>query len=501
MDFEAGGFFFALTCRMGGIRGLCSTGNGLQTDTLVIIMSPRCHRLVVLLFVVTAAFARETKAELALVPVPPVSAAVFTFGGDVRLRYEGYDNVHTLSSEAPFHVRDYLRLRTRLWANYNGVPNLSLYGRLAAEPRCWFNNATVDSAGREWKYVLVDNLYAKWSTAQSSLVPVSVVAGRQDVLLGDHWLVGEGTPGDGTWTSFFDGLRATIDVKSIKTKFDLMAFRPQVSAVDYLPILGRQGTCLLMEQDEIGAILNATNKTIQNAQLDGYFIYKKDKRVTSTGNNGEVYTLGARIAGTPSANWQYSVEGAYQWGRRDLQVRYPATITYKRDVAAYGLNSKLTYLLKDKLNNQFSILAEYLSGDDPDSTDKDEMFDVLWGRCPRVGETWNVAYAVETGGRAGQYQNLYRVGATWAVSPTKSTTVATTYCALFAPESVPTRMMNTARFSRDGHFRGHMVQTVVRQKITKEVSALLHAEASFLGDYYVRRDTVAFVRAEVMYTF
>ncbi len=457
-------------------------------------MSPRCHSFLILLFLVTAtaAFAQEKKAE---------PAVAFTLGGDVRLRYEAYDGVHTLSSEAPFHVRDYLRLRSRLWAAYNGVPNLSLYGRVAAEPRYWFNNASVASEGRDWKYALVDSLYAKWSTAQASFVPVTVVAGRQDFQLGDQWLVGDGTPGDGSWTTFFDGLRATFDVKSIKTKFDLMAFQPQARAEDYLPILGRQGACLVMEQDEIGAILNASNKTIKEVQLDGYLIYKKDKRVTSAGNKGEVYTLGTRMVGTPAAKWQYTVEGAYQWGRRDLQVRFPATITRKREVAAFGFNSKLTYSLKDKLNNQLTLLAEYLSGDDPDSTDKDEMFDVLWGRYPRLGETWNVAYAVETGGRSGQYQNLCRVGTTWNVSPLKSTTVATTYCALFAPEEVPTRMTATARFSRDGHFRGQMVQAIVKQKLTKEISALFFAEASFLGDYYVRKDTVTFVRAEVMYTF
>jgi len=464
-------------------------------------MSFRRHLIVTLLLSASAAFAQEKKAEPAAPAAPAAAPADFTFGGDIRLRYEAYDSVQTLNSDAPFHIRDYFRLRTRLWANYNFMPNLSVYGRLAAEPRYWFDNSTVASEGKEWKYALVDNLYAKWSSPQSDSVPLTVVAGRQDIQLGDQWLVSDGTPVDGSWTNFFDGARATIDVKSIKTKFDVMLFGEQAHPSDTLPMVGRKGTYTVTEQDEVGAILYASNKTLKNILLDGYFIFKEDHKVASAGNNGDTDTLGVRIAGTPSAHWQYSAEGAYQWGRRDLQVRYPVAITGKRDIAAYGFNSKLTYLMKDSLSNQFTFLAEYLSGDDPSTTGKDEMFDVLWGRYPRVGETWAAAYSLESGGRTSQFQNLFRTGVTWTISPTKTSSIATTYCAMFAPEEVPTRTTNATLFSRSGHFRGHMLQVVAKQKFTKAINGLLFLEGSFLGDYYTHHDTITFVRAEVMYTF
>jgi hypothetical protein len=129
------------------------------------------------------------------------------------------------------------------------------------------------------------------------------------------------------------------------------------------------------------------------------------------------------------------------------------------------------------------------------------MFDVLWGRYPRIGETWAVAYALESGGRPSQFENLFRIGGTWTVTPLKNTTVATSYFAMFAPEAVPTRTTNAARYSRDGHFRGNMLQLVVRQKITKELSAVFFAEASYLGDYYASRTRISFLRAELLYTF
>ncbi|MBK9989698.1 MAG: alginate export family protein [Verrucomicrobia bacterium] len=455
-------------------------------------MSPRCNLIIALFCAATAAYAQDKKAE----PAPTL-----TYGADVRLRYEAYDSVQTLKSDVPFHVRDYFRLRLRAWVGYNAMPNLSLYGRIAAEPRHWLNNSTATSDGRESKYGLIDSLYAKWSTSLSDTTPVTVVLGRQDIQLGDQWLVGDGTPVDGSWTAFFDGLRATFDVKNIKTKFDVMAFKEQSHPRDHARLVGRQANYVLTEQDEVGAILYATNKSVKAVQLDGYFIYKEDKRVTSAGNTGEAYTLGTRIVGSPAAKWQYTAEAAYQWGSRDLQVRYPISFIRTRDISAYGFNAKLTYSLKDKLSNQFTLLTEYLSGDDPGSTDKDEMFDILWGRYPRLGETWAVAYSLESSGRNAQYQNLFRVGATWTISPTKNTSVATTYCALFAPEEAPTRATNAARFSRDGHFRGHMLQTVLKQKITKHISGLFFAEAIFLGDYYAESDIIIFLCAELTYTF
>lgn len=457
--------------------------------------------IVALLVAVTTVSAQEKKADAASTTQPATPPPAFTFGGDVRLRYEAYDSVHTLDKDVPFHIRDYFRLRARAWANYNILPDLSVYGRLAAEPRYWFNNATVAGEGKEWKYALVDNLYAKWSTVLPGKNPLTVVLGRQDIQLGDQWLVSDGSPCDGSWTNYFDGGRVTLDATGIKTKFDIISFKQQAHPKDQFPMLGRQGAFILTDQDEFGALVYATNKSVKNLQLEGYAIYKEDHRVASSGNNGAAYTIGVRAAGTPSPSWQYSVEAAEQWGHRDLQVRFPFSITRKREIDAYAGIAKLTYNLKDKLANQITLLSECISGDDPKTSEKDEMFDVLWGRYPRLGETWNVTYAVETDGRSGQYQNLLRYGAIWAISPTKSTSISTMYCALYALQEEPTRSTNNARFSFKGNFRGHQVQVIVKQKITKELSALFLGEAAFLGDFYTQRDTVTFVRAELMYTF
>ncbi len=430
------------------------------------------------------------------------------FVGDFRLRYEGYANAQTLSDSAAFNHREYFRARLRLAGTINALPELTLFGRLAAEPRYWMSAASPNPGhGEEWKYALLENFYAKWSIASVDL-PTTVTIGRQDIQLGDQWLVSDGTPIDGSWTNFFDAIRVTIDAKEVKTKLELIAFSQQAKPGDRVPLLGDSqdhggGDYFLTEQDEMGVIAYASNKSIKNTQIDGYFMFKGDTKVSSAGDNADIYTLGTKVSGTPSEHWQYSAEGAYQWGRRQLAVRYPVAISNSRSVEAYGLNAKLTYLFKDPLNNQVALIGEYLSGDRASSTDKDEMFDALWGRYPRIGETWAAAYSVEAGGRVSQYNNLGRLGVTWTITPEKNTTITSMYCALFAPESVPTRATASARvrFSGDGNFRGHTLQLLAKHKFNKTLSALVLAEASFMGDYYAEKDVMTFLRTELLVSF
>jgi hypothetical protein len=148
-----------------------------------------------------------------------------------------------------------------------------------------------------------------------------------------------------------------------------------------------------------------------------------------------------------------------------------------------------------------SLVGEYLSGDDPKTTGKDEMFDLLWGRWPRFSELYIYSFPMETSGKVAQINNLLRFGGNWSLVPVKGTTINAAYNAWFAPESVPTRTMNAALFSRSGHFRGHYFQLWVKHQFSKSLSGHLWVEYLFPGDYYARRDKMNFLRAEMQVTF
>lgn len=445
------------------------------------------------------------------------------WGGDFRARNEYYNNIVTLNDGALRHEQDVFRFRARVWTSVNPVENLSLNGRVAAEPREWMDPSFVKSYGREnygsagntgleWRYGIVDNLNLKYTNAFNQ--PLSLTAGRQDIMFGDYyqwWLVADGTPSDGSWTFFMDSIRVGYDASDIKTKFDLVYMNQGARPDSMLPTIGQinknvaPAVYTLTEQNEQGVIAYASNKSLKNTTIDGYFIYKRDDRdpLITNGDDANIYTAGGRVSGLVADHVQYAAEGAYQFGeKKDPTVSLQSVPGGKgwRDIQAFGANGRLSYLFKDKLNNQAHLTYEYLSGDDP-KTGEDEMFDILWGRWPRWSELYIYSYINETSGKIAQLNNIQRIGAGWSFNPIKKTSVAAYYNALFAPEETPTRTINASLFSRDGNFRGHYIQAVLKHQFTPRISGHLWSEFVWQGDYYTQRDLLTFLRAEVFFTF
>ncbi len=430
----------------------------------------------------------------------------FSWGADFRVRNEYFYSAITLSSADPKHEQDLVRFRGRLWTVITPVTNMTFNARVAAEPRLWINNAFAKTfsdshnkgkTGMEWRYGIIDQLNVKWANVLDQ--PLSISAGRQDIALGDFydwWLVLDGTPMDGSWTTYLDSARVTYELMDLKTKLDLIYIQQQARPDDGLPLIGANPdpNYSLTEQNERGVVVYLSNKSLENTQIDSYFIYKHDDREFSNGDNADIYTAGAKVTGTPIDHWSYSVEGAYQFGWKE-DALFPA-----RDISAYGGKAKLAYALSDRFKNQFSLAGEYLSGDDPD-TQQDEMFDLLWGRWPRWSELYIYSYANETMGRIGQINNIWRVGPSWSMSPMKGMTAGLTYNALFAPQDVPTRTTAPRLFSDDGNFRGHFVQAVLKYQFSKLLQGHLWWETIWEGDYYAQHDSITFLRGEIFLTF
>jgi hypothetical protein len=411
------------------------------------------------------------------------------------------------------------------------VDDLSLNVRLAAEPREWMDPAGYSpmkvltpapahgKVGPDWTEGVFDNLNVKWKNILGQ--PLTATVGRQDIFLGDGWLVGDGTPFDGSWTYFLDSARLAYELKEQHTTIEAIGIIQSAHDADWLPVIGANQNRLFTEQNEKGAILQVANTSSKAANITGYFIYKHDDATTMTKDqaaafhpdNADIYTLGGRLNGLLGEHWKYWVEGAYQFGRKEYTVagsgQDPAYVqpgTF-RDIEAFGFNSKLSYMFKDKLNNQLTMSCEFLSGDDPNTKGTDEMFDVLWGRWPRWSEIGLYMFPAET--RVGQEANLFRFGPTWSLNPLKDLEFSASYYALFAPQAVPTlgatqspaTPASARLFTDSGNFRGHFVAAALKYKFSQHMSGHLWSEFLFPGDYYVYRNTLSFLRAELMFTF
>ena len=132
-----------------------------------------------------------------------VDGLEFNFGGDIRARYEFKDNWPDKGkSTAGGAYEDYLRFRTKVWSEAK-VGDIRLFLKLGNEFRRYRNSPNDDK--QEFPDELFwDNLYIEWT---GDLYGARI--GRQDVKLGSGRLFADGTPGDGSRSTFFDAILLT----------------------------------------------------------------------------------------------------------------------------------------------------------------------------------------------------------------------------------------------------------------------------------------------------
>src|ERR1019366_10550696 len=171
-------------------------------------------------------------------------ASWMTWGADLRLRNEYLYDVITLTPRANLNEQDYFRFRGRVWTSLMPLDDLSRNVRLASEPREWMKEAgyspmklssTQGKVGPDYTEGMVDSLNAKWKNIAG--LPLTATVGRQDIFLGDGWLVGDGTPYDGSWTFFLDSARLAYDIKDQQTTIEAIGIIQSARDADWLPVL------------------------------------------------------------------------------------------------------------------------------------------------------------------------------------------------------------------------------------------------------------------------
>jgi len=400
-------------------------------------------------------------------------------GGDLRIRGI-YQTARRLDKHAADDERAWARYRARLWATLTPADDLDLNLRLAMEPRYFFQPRTMEEQSIR-EELLLDQLNVKWSNAFD--LPMTIKAGRQDMELGDGWLVVRGTPRDGSRTNFFDALRITLDAKQCDTTIDLVGLRNHSnSSWMHRPFNDRD--VLLSEQDETGAILYVSNTSLPETTIDGYFIYKHDDRVEADGNNADIYTFGCRVAGAPGEHWRYHAELAPQFGHKN-----------GTNICALGFNGQVEYAFGDDLDNRLHAGYEYRSGDD----DPDGAFDILWARVAQWSDVFTGEIDVLEG-QSHRSANLHRLHYGWGCKPARNVDLMVNHQLLFADRNPFGGM---AGFTDDGGFRGHLLAAIAKQTLGEHVKHHLKGEVFLPGDYYdnTRNDVALWMRYEIVFSW
>ena len=192
-------------------------------------------------------------------------------GADFRARDEYGENIYTVDESGAYNYTNWMRYRSRVWAKIKPDKDLDFNARLVNEFRTWTKvNKLSQAKDMDWDEVIFDNFNV---TARNLAgMPVTGVFGRQDIMLGENWLVMDGTPLDGSRTQFLDAARFTVDWKEQNTKVDLIYVDMGATSDRWLAPFGDRHRNLT-EQNEHGAIFYLTHKPSATMQVEAYFMY------------------------------------------------------------------------------------------------------------------------------------------------------------------------------------------------------------------------------------
>ncbi len=264
-------------------------------------------------------FAAGASQALGSVSNPTTNLNV-TAGVEVRLRYDGTDNLPT-SSRGESVSTEYGRIRVRPWmkASYEDA---TLFLRIADEFRAYRTPGSMSRKQRWPDVVFIDNMYFEMTDLFSSL---DFKLGRQNMSFGSKRIISDGTGGDGSRSAFFDGLRITWHADE---KRSLDAFGVYQTSDDWLPTIGKTHANGKKPhdydlngygQDEMGFGLYWQDRACKDFGYDAYYVAKGERRPDNAkyrdeGGFSNYHTFGVRLLPRFTETLRGEIEASGQVG-------------------------------------------------------------------------------------------------------------------------------------------------------------------------------------------
>lgn len=411
------------------------------------------------------------------------------WGADLRCRAIWSKNTRGLDDTKHGDERFWQRYRSRLWGSAETpIDNLKFNIGLAWEFKNFCRPRGAPGSrhnirNTDFDEVVFETMNFEWSKAFG--LPLTVKVGRQNIRDLNDWLIVDGTPGDGSRTCYFDAVRFTYDLAEYKSTIDVVYIDQYADSDKWLPPINDHRDSHQIENDERAVILYVKNKSLKNTQIDGYYIWRRTWKELRCGWDSDLSTIGGRVTGDIDEHWKYYAELATQVGSKDGY-----------HLSSLGANSRLSYFLKDRLNNNFRVGYEYRgAGHHPR-----ENFDILWGRCAGYSNLYRGKLDALENNRA-MFTNLHRINFGWSFDPMKKLSLHNDYHLLFCDNNQSDDLGN--RFSESGCLRGHLFTSMLKYKFNKHISGHLVGEILLPGDYYTDRsnDVALFLRYQLVFTF
>ncbi|MBN2184731.1 MAG: alginate export family protein [Candidatus Krumholzibacteriota bacterium] len=410
----------------------------------------------------------------------------FKWGFDERIRQTYIENGFDLWDDASDDW-NFIRVRTRLWCQWKPAGGVILDAGLNNEHRHWFKSTR---GYEDDDFEINELVFEKLCLSINDILgyPVSIIAGRQNIMYGEGFLFMDGGPLDGSRTGYFNAVR--MRVEKDKRSFELHLLSDP-SWDKYLPTLNCQRQPLI-EYDETGAGIYYTDQSLEKHKIEGYYFYKNEKDEDGLVPESDIHTIGGRLSGKTGGCFSYASEWAFQLGGYG-----------NADRKGFGGYLHGTFLSDSRMNPSLTVGVIYLSGDDPETEDY-EGWDPLYSRWPKWSELY--IYTLATTGKGVAYwENLFAPNIKLTLKPLEDMTAEASLYYMNSPEDPPADgrdLPGLGPVFGEGRVRGFLSAVKISYKMNKNISGHLLWERFDPGDYYNEgTDTANFLRWELFYNF
>ena len=312
----------------------------------------------------------------AAVPRVGQSRIVLDGGADFRFRDELKDHMPGTGVTAK-PSENVFRFRSRVWgaASYE---DYTVYGRVAHAFRYYTMRTGKNNNGfSTYEFpdeAFIDALYVDAKNLLNDRVDLRV--GRQELKYGDGRIISDGSPGDGSRSTYFDAVKATYHVTD-KTALD--AFGVYMDDYDHLAV-GPGNRALetangYTDNKDSGAGLYLNVGELKEFPFEVYYVWENETHTHNIGKKEygrDFHTVGTRLLPKFTDRFSGELESAVQMGKTDDG----------RDIFAYMEYAGLTYQLApdSPLKPYVTPAFLYLSGDKHPNSGEDNNWNPVFNR-------------------------------------------------------------------------------------------------------------------------
>jgi hypothetical protein len=375
-----------------------------------------------------------------------------------RFRIETWDNAITLSKAANAGTT-YDRNRTSLMGQWFPDKQIEAALMLTNEYRYYFAPSTMKFNLNE---IFFDQLYLKYKDTFGS-----VTLGRQNIMLGEGFIMMDGGPLDGSRAAYFNAARFDIAIDKTKILSGFVTYVPQTDNI--LPIINTQNQQLI-EQPEMGIGLYFAGQFDQ-INLQPYYIFKHIYTTDLHPTKSNIHTIGTRAAMPIANQFAFTIEGAYQFGNYG---------DYNRSAfGGYTYVDYTTKINKAYLPDVITLGGIYLSGDNQ-ATNKMEGWDPVFSRWPKWSESYIYTQIKEFGGKVAYWSNFASIYGKVKFTLMSDLSLNIDYHHMFAPQKAAAGSFPGGT----GNTRGDLIIAKLIFKINHNISGHILWENFAPGNYY-----------------